>query len=87
MTANLAQAFNADSLEHLQLLHTSHAPLVVVYNLGCLPNSEKDAIMKVEPTLLSLVDALLQRLGLVAWSALSPTQNRAWKKTWLSEPF
>eukprot|EP00980_Cylindrotheca_fusiformis_P021807 scaffold8642_cov105-Cylindrotheca_fusiformis.AAC.3 len=61
---------------HVQVLTTSHSPLpqiggrngrdlgLVVYNLGWLPNSDKDCITKVDSTLESIADGILQvRIG------------------------
>jgi hypothetical protein len=55
--------------QHVKVLHCSHTPLpkptstssvgLVVYNLGWLPNSNKNCITDVESTIASLVDAFL----------------------------
>jgi hypothetical protein len=85
-TAALTQAFDADILERVQVLQTSHAPLprpkdsssvgLIVYNLGWLPNSDKDAITKIDSTLASLVDALLTvRIGGMVSVVTYPKSN------------
>ena len=72
-TAALTREFGPKIVEnHVHVLQTSHSPLpseakdvgLVVYNLGWLPNSDKDCITKVDSTLSSLVDAILKvRIG------------------------
>jgi hypothetical protein len=74
-TDALKQELGEDIFEkHVQVLQTSHSPLpypsrnsvvgLVVYNLGWLPNSDKDCITKVDSTLESIADGiLLVRIG------------------------
>jgi hypothetical protein len=78
-TSTLLQEFGPEFVEqHVQVLHTSHAPLprpndsssvgLVVYNLGWLPKSDKDCITKMDSTISSMVDAflLVRILGMVS---------------------
>ena len=69
-TMTLSHELDPETMEnHVRVLHCSHAPLpkprddtsvgLVVYNLGWLPNSDKDCITKMESTIASLVDASL----------------------------
>lgn len=73
--AALARELDLDTMDqYVQVLQKSHAPLpipkdsssiaLVVYNLGWLPNSDKDYITKLDSTLESIVDAMLMvRIG------------------------
>lgn len=78
-TLTLLQEFGPEFVQqHVQVLHTSHAPLprpndsssvgLVVYNLGWLPKSDKDCITKMDSTIASMVDAflLVRILGMVS---------------------
>jgi hypothetical protein len=72
--------------DHIQVLHTSHAPLprpndsssvgLVVYNLGYLPNSDKDCVTQMDSTLYSIADALLTvRIGGMVSVVTYPMSN------------
>jgi Putative rRNA methylase len=84
----LSQMLSTSTMtRHVQILHASHAPLqvpilptepgLVVYNLGYLPNQNKEQQTRVESTLQSITDALLLiRIGGMVSIMTYPGSNR-----------